>query len=93
MAGTQQIYNLTSITENVDAVFICMAERYFFKKRFGMGKGCGLEDFKNLEFLDRIYTEKNCELFDIEKCLKEEINKLTINYDCTPEFGCSNCNS
>lgn len=92
MSGTQQIYNFDSLNDNVDRIFMCMSERYFFKKRFGMGAGCGLDDFKRLEILDRINTDKNCDLYKIEDCLKEEINKLTISYDCSPEFGCPTCN-
>lgn len=92
MAGTQQVYDFNSLSDNIDKVFICMAEKYFLKKRFGMGAGCNLEDYKRLEVLDRIYLVDNCELSDFKKCLEEEINILTISYDCTPEFGCATCN-
>ncbi len=90
--STQQIYNFDLVADNIDRVFMCMAERYFFKKRFGMGPGCGMDDFKTLEILDRIYTDDRCELASMKKCLLEEINKLTITYDCSPDFGCPSCN-
>ena len=63
-----------------DKLFMCMADKYLFKVRFGIGASYNKQDYIDLIKLRDILCSNACELRDVMEKVEEKLNTLIIKY-------------
>lgn len=63
-----------------DKLFICMADKYLFKVRFGIGDSYCKKDYIDLIKLRDILCSNACELQSVIEKVEEKLNLLIIKY-------------
>ncbi|MDC7251052.1 MAG: hypothetical protein PQJ49_14175 [Sphaerochaetaceae bacterium] len=80
--STQSIIHKTvsDLADDADKLYMCMADAYLLKRKFGIGDSYSREDFIKLNWLDRVLCEDHCGLKDFLKKTKEKFNLLILKY-------------
>lgn len=79
--STQSIIHKSNqdLLDELDKVYICLANKFMLKTRFAVGDSYKQEEFLKMVWLDRLICEDNCLLEDVLPKVKETLNILIIN--------------
>ena len=80
--STQSIRHKSTETllDNTDKLYMCLADKYILKKKYGVGDNISLKDIKLIFWLDRILCESNCLIKNSIELAQEQLNLLLIKY-------------